>query len=119
VGSLRAEKSAGQIGVEHGMPFGRGIVLRGLADRGSGVIHQDIEPAKPVGRPVDHRATRGLVGHIEWDEGAAAAKFSDGALGLCGVARRHDNIGARRGEAARHAEPDPAIAACNDGDASR
>ena len=72
-----------------------------------------------VGRLVDHRPARGLVGDIQRDEGALAAEFGQRRLGLLGVARRDHDAGARRGEPARHAEPDPAIAAGDDGDTSR
>ena len=55
-----------------------------------------------------------LVGNVERNERALAAERGHCGLGFFGVARRHHDIGTRRREPARHAEPDPAIATGDD-----
>ena len=100
------------------MPFGRGIGLGRFADRGPGVVDQDVEPAEPLFRVLDYRPAGALVGHIQRNESALRPEFGHRRGGLLGVARGHYDAGPGSGEPARHAEPDPAIAAGNDGDAS-
>ena len=65
VSGLRAKKGAGQVGVEHPMPLGCRVGLRRFADRGPGIVDENVGPAEPVGRLLDHRPTGVLVGDIE------------------------------------------------------
>ncbi len=67
MGGLRTDESAGQVGVEHRAPFGRRVALRRLADRHSGIVDEDVEPAEALDGLVDRRAARILVGDIERD----------------------------------------------------
>src|SRR2546425_403559 len=70
-----------------------------------------------AGRAHEPRA-RGLVGHVDAPrERGRAEPFDprDRAPGLVGVARRHHDAGARRGETTRHPEPDPTVATGHDG----
>ena len=102
------------------MPFGGRIALRRLADRGTGVVDQDVEPAKTPDGLLDHCPARTLIGDVEPNEGALTAgggERRDGRLTLLGVARRQHHRGSRRRETPRHAEPDAAIAAGDHGDA--
>src|SRR4029077_7379944 len=115
---LRTQKSAGQVGVEHGMPFGRGIGFGRLADRSPGVVDEYVDPVEAVGRLRYHRPAGALVRNIERDEGALAAERSQCRRGLLAVACRDDDTGARRRQSTRHTEADSAIAAGDDGNAS-
>jgi hypothetical protein len=94
----------------------RGVALRRLADRSSGIVDEDVEPAEPSGSLVDHRPAGGLVGDVESDESAFAAERFYCRLGFLRITRRHYNAGAGRRQSARHAEPDPAIATGDDSD---
>src|SRR3974390_553231 len=98
------------------MPFLCGIALRRLADRGSSIVDEDVEPAETLGCLLDHCATGARVGDVKRNEGSSATKYLYCRLGLLGVARRHDNTGPGGSETMRHPEPDPAIAAGDDSD---
>ena len=69
--------------------------------------------------PLDHAVDRGLVGDVGRDRDradAALCELCDRRLRLLLVAADDRDIGAGIGKAARHAEPDAAIAAGDDGD---
>jgi len=98
------------------MPFGCAIGFRRLSDRRPGIVDEDVEPAKPVGRAINQRPTGRLVGYVERNEHSSTFEFGHCGLGLPGIPRGDDDTGAGRDKPFRHAEPDPAIAAGHDRD---
>ena len=114
IGRLAAEEGAGEVGVQHLVPFREGVVLRRLADVDAGVVDQDVEPAAALDRLVRPCARHArLVGHVGRDRDASRPAPS---------ARRRRRSSARCApaiataapacaSAARHAEADAAVAA--------
>ena len=116
---LRQQECAGQVGIQHVVPLFLGIVLRHLADRGAGIVHQDVEPAEFRLRRRDQRHAVGLF----VTSAAMKLAFARRCAQRCQRGRRllliaagdHD-AGAARGDALRHAKPDAAVAAGDDRD---
>ena len=77
-----------------------------------------MRPSSPL-TPLDHAADGVLVGDVGRNRDrahAARGEFGDRGLRLVLIAADHRDVGAGVRKAARHAEPDAAIAAGDDGD---
>ena len=121
IGGVRAHERAGEVGVDHRVPFGGAERVRRLADVRAGIVDQNVQPPMLGRRLVDHRAAGFFARHIHVGELGLAARVLDllhrrRALG--GVAARKHHGRAGRRHALRHAEPDAAIAAGDDRDAA-
>jgi hypothetical protein len=103
------------------VPFIEAERVRRLADVDAGVVDQNIDAAEFGFRALHHGRDRGLVGDVGDDRdclGAALLEFGDRRVRFRRVASddRDHSTGFR--QPARHAEPNAAIAAGNDGDAA-
>ena len=121
IGGVRADERAGEVGIDHAVPFGDAERIRGLPDVDAGIVHQNVEATMPLGDAVDQRPAGLLVCHIHIGECSFATRAPDllhGGRALGGVAPcEHDGRAGRR-HSLSHAEPDAAIAAGDDRDAA-
>ena len=122
IGRLAADEGAGEVGLEDHVPLLERVLLRLLADVGAGVVDQDVEPAELLDALLHQRLAGVRAGDVDRDRerlGAEALELADRGLALVLVAAGDHHGRAGRREAARHAEPDAAIAAGDDRDPAR
>src|SRR5205814_8393229 len=95
IGELRAEEGAGEIGVDHLVPFLELELVRRLADAHAGVVDEDVDPAKIPEDTLDHRGDRRLVGDVG-DDGnrfyATLREVGNCSSGLGDVASDHRDV---------------------------
>ena len=118
---MRAHERAGEVGVDHRVPFGGAELVRRLADIDAGIVDQNVEPAVLLRDAVDQRAAGFLVRHVDFANSAlppASLICFTARRALGGVAPGEHHDRARRRQPLGHAEPDAAIAAGDDRDAA-
>jgi hypothetical protein len=119
VDRLRAQKCAGEVGPDHAVPFLDVERVRGFANIDAGVVDENVDPAELAAGACDHVSDGGLVGDVSGDGDhldAALSELGDRRVRLCFIASDDGNGGAGLGEPPRHAKPNAAIAAGDDGD---
>ncbi len=93
--------------------------MRRLADIDAGIVDEDVDPAELAADALDHTGDGDLVGDVG-DDGyrldASVAQIGDRRIRLRLVASDDGDASACLRQAARHAEPDTAIAAGDDRD---
>ena len=111
---LRQQERAGQVGVQHRVPLFFRVVLRHLADRRAGIVHQDVKPAEFFLRLRNQLHAVRLPRDVGGDERRLHAerpqRFQRGLRLLRIAAGDRDGRTAGR-HALRHAEADAAVAA--------
>ncbi len=120
---LKHVEYAVEIGGEHGPPLFFGAVDEGVAAAAAdpGIGKAAVDPAEPLQRRRHRRFHRGGQADIadaSIDLAGRAGHGRGGAFVLLGVAAPDRDIAAGRGQGLRDAEPDAAVAAGDDRDAT-
>jgi hypothetical protein len=108
---LRGDEGAGEVRIDHELPFFQAVFLRLLAHVHAGVVDEDVEPAEPFCRFIDHRAARCFVGQVCFQGERLAAERLDGLRVLGLVPSRNRDHGPGLRQALGHAQTDAAVAA--------
>ena len=77
VDRLRAQEGAGEVGLDHAVPFREIELVRRLADVDAGIVDENVDAAELAADALDHGGDRGLVGDVGGDRdrpGAAPAR---------------------------------------------
>jgi hypothetical protein len=61
------EEGALQVGVEHLVPVGLGLLEHGLRDRDARVVDQDVDRAEGAFDAIERILDRAMIGHVERD----------------------------------------------------
>ena len=103
---------------DHAVPLGDLERVRRLADVDAGIVDEDVDPAERAFDAVDHRGDGFFVGDIGGHRMALPPAFSSSATAAADLASLRPTTAIAAPASAkspRHAEPDAAIAAGDDG----